>query len=341
MVVSVIIVNWNGKKHLEKCLPSLNKQSYPKIEVILVDNASRDGSVEYVKKNFPKTKIIINRQNLGFAQANNIGYRASQGEYILFLNNDTKVTKNFLTELIKVLESDEEIGGAQSKLLLMDTPEKLDSVGAYLTNTGFLYHYGTYKADSKKYDRQINLYSVKGASMMFKREVLEKVKTDDEIFDKRFFAYFEETDMCHRVWLAGYKIVYAPKSVIYHKLGATSARFSDPFVQYHSYKNRICSYIKNLGSLSFVKILPVHLAFCEIASLTFLLQGKLLVFFAIQRAIFWNLKDIRATLQRRENIQRKIRAREDKAFYPTIVKNVDLKYYFYLLRGLEHYKDKS
>ena len=218
-LVSVIIINWNGLVHLQKCLPSLFSQNYKRIEVLVVDNGSIDDSVVWLIKKYPQVKIIRNKENLGFASANNQGYWQASGEYMLFLNNDTEVTASFLTELLKVLRSDKSIGGVQSKILLMDSPKRLDSVGSYLTNTGFLYHLGVYASDSEEFSKEIEIYSAKGACMLLKRNVLEKIKVDGEILDGRYFAYFEETDMCHRVWLAGYKIMYVPSSVIYHKFG--------------------------------------------------------------------------------------------------------------------------
>ena len=338
-LVSIIVVNWNGKHYLRACLSSLYKQNYKNIEVLLVDNASIDGSVKYVKKYFPKTKIIINKKNLGFAEPNNIGYDNSKGKYILFLNNDTRVTDNFLTELIKVLQSDKKIGGVQSKILLMDNPKKLDSVGAFLTITGFLYHYGIAKKDSPNYDKQINIYSAKGACMMFSREVLTKVKIDGEIFDSRYFAYFEETDLCHRVWLAGYRIVFAPKSVIYHKLGGTSTLINNAFVQYHSFKNRINSYLKNFERVTLLKILPLHVFLSEVYAVLNLLRANVKLFIAIQKAIVWNIKNINETLKKRSKIQKGVRKIIDKVLLPLIKKRVKLNYYFHLFSGLEYYED--
>lgn len=338
-LVSIVIVNWNGKHFLEKCFSSLYVQKYRNFEVIFVDNASRDGSVEWVKKKYPKTKIAVNDKNLGFAEANNIGYGVSKGEYVLFLNNDTEVTTQFLVELINVLESDLRIAGAQSRILLMDDPKRLDSVGAFLTSSGFLYHYGIAKPDSLQYRKQINLYSAKGACMMFKREVLEKVKVDGEIFDNRYFAYFEETDLCHRVWLAGYKIVFAPKSVIYHKMGGTSTRMDNVFIQYHSFKNRINSYLKNLGPSEFLKIMPTHLFLCEMFAVYALIRFKLRLFLVIQKAILWNVKEISITLSKRRYIQNKIRKLRDNKLFPEIVRKVRLNYFIYLLSGLKKYED--
>lgn len=340
-LVSIIIINWNGKHYLHDCLASVYNQSYKNIEVVLVDNDSVDGSVEYIKKHFPKTKIIVNKKNLGFAEPNNIAYRSSRGEYVLFLNNDTRVTGSFLTELIKVLQSDKKIGGVQSKILLMDSLTKLDSVGAFLTPTGFLYHYGVAKKNSPKYNKEINLYSAKGACMMFKREVLEKIKIDNEVLDGRYFAYFEETDLCHRVWLAGYRIVFAPKSIIYHKMGGTSRSINNASIQYHSFKNRINSYLKNFDKATLLKILPLHLFLCETYAILSLLEGNVNLFLAIQKAIIWNIRNIKQTIRKRVHIQKRIRAVTDKFLFSSISKPVKLNYYYYLFKGLEHYKDKQ
>lgn len=340
-LISIIIINWNGKHFLDPCFSTLFKQSYKNIEVILVDNASKDGSVQFVRKNYPQVKIVINKENLGFAEANNIGYKKATGEYVLFLNNDTKVTKDFLKILVDVLVKDtkKQIGGVQSKLLLMDTPEKLDSVGAFMTPTGFLYHYGIAKKDGPKYNRRIDVYSAKGACMMIRREVLEKTLVENEIFDSKYFAYFEETDLCHRIWLAGYKLIFIPESVIYHKMGGTSNKMNNSFVQFHSFKNRINSYIKNFGTGYLWTILPLHLLFCEAFAFFALLKLNTNITVCIQKAIWWNIKNMSQTLKKRRYIQHQIRARQDRTFKKAIMRPVRLSYYYYILFDLGKYED--
>lgn len=338
-LVSIIIVNWNGIDHLKKCLPSVYEQNYKNIEVIVVDNSSNDRSSNWIKKNYPKVKLIENKTNLGFAEGNNVGYSIAKGDFVLFLNNDTYVTSNFLTELIKPFSIDKKLSAAQSKILLMDDKERLDSIGAFLTYSGFLYHFGAWKKDSSKYDKQIEIYSAKGACMLVKREVLEKVLLDGNVFDDNFFAYFEETDLCHRIWLSGGKIIFVPSSIIYHKVGATSSKFPSPLIQFHSYKNRINSYIKNLGIVLLVKILPIHLFLCEIVSVVYLITGKWKIFISIQKAILWNILNLRQTLKYRSFIQEKIRKVEDGYIIDRILRNVSLKYYFFLLKGLEGYEE--
>lgn len=338
-LVSIIIVNWNGLRWLPDCFGSLAKQDWQNYEIIFIDNASKDESVAWVKEHYPKTKILINKENLGFSDANNVGYKVTSGKYVLFLNNDTRVTKTFLTELITVLKSDKKIGGAQSKILLMDHPDTHDSVGAFFTPTGFLYHYGFGVKDSPKYNKQIELYTAKGACMMFKKSVLEKVEVEGNILDPSYFAYFEETDMCHRIWLAGYRIVYAYKSVIYHKMGATSSSMNNAFVQYHSFKNRINSYLKNLGSVQLWKTLPVHLLFCEIFSAVSFVRGKFKLSYNMQRAMVWNLMRLPTTMRYRRYIQTNIRTIADEKFLEKVLKKPKLMYYWYLSKGETGYEE--
>ena len=332
-LVSIIIINWNGLKWLNDCFGSLAKQNYNNYEIIFVDNASKDDSVLWVKKHYPQTKIIINKENLGFADANNVGYRKAKGKYILFLNNDTRVAKTFLTALVQCIERDPTIGGVQSKILLMDHPDTHDSVGAFLTPTGFLYHYGFGKKDQKKYDRVIDLYTAKGACMMFRKNVLDVVAVAGNIFDPDYFAYFEETDMCHRVWLAGYRIVYVYKSVIYHKMGATSSSMNNAFIQYHSFKNRIRTFIKNFGTGWLLTILPVHLLFCELYAIVSYIRGNFALGWSIERAYWWNTKHFAETLQQRGYIQEKIRHVSDRHIAASILKRPVVAYYTNLLQG--------
>lgn len=326
-LVSIVIVNWNGKHWLEGCLPTLSKVTHKRVEWIIVDNASTDGSVEWVKNRYPKTILLENSENLGFSHANNLGYKKAKGDFILFLNNDTKVKPDFITELLKPFTRDPMIGGVQSKILLMDDPSRLDSIGAFLTPTGFLLHNSLGGKDKLELNRQIDLYTVKGASMMFRTDVLKLVEVDGFIFDPEYFAYFEETDLCHRIWLSGFRIVYAPKAVIYHKLGATSIKLVSAWVQFNSYKNRINSYIKNFGLFNLILILPIHVVLCHVLAIIFLLKGNLSWAISIEKAIWWNVTHLSRTLRHRNIVQVTIRKRADSAFFSKIIKFPEAGYY--------------
>ena len=337
-LVSIVIVNWNGKKHLSYSLSSLKKINYPSFEVIVVDNGSTDGSIELVNsltRNKKIIKLIKNKKNLGFAEANNIGFREAKGKYVLLLNNDTKVTPDFLKKLVDVMNENKKIGVVQPKIVFMDS-KKLQAGGAFLTNTGFLYHFGYGKnPDEKKYNQPMDIFSANGSCMLVKREVIERVG----LFDPDFFCYFEETDFCWRVWLAGYKIIYVPSSVIYHKGAQTAKRLKSSFVNYHSFKNRIASLIKNLGPAELFKTMPTHFLFCQLAFFAFLVMGKFSSDWAIQKAIGWNFLHLGNTLEKRKKIQNKIRKVSDRELMSKIKRSIKPLYYCHLFSGLKKYED--
>jgi GT2 family glycosyltransferase len=332
--VSVIIVNFNGRELLKKCLESVLKSDYPldKLEVILVDNGSTDGSVEFVKQSFPKVKIIPLSKNYGFAYANNIGFKKSNGDLILLLNNDAYLQRNTLKIMVKEIEKIKNCGVLQPKILLTKN-RGLDACGAFFTNTGFLYHYGLYEnPENPVFDREIPVFSVKGACMLIKREVIEKVG----LFDNDFFAYFEESDFCYRAWIAGYSVYYTPKAIVYHEMGATTERLGQgkvpSWIQFHSYKNRICSYIKNLGTKELLKILPFHLFLVLFLSILYLFKREVEMSKALLQAILWNVTNLRRTLIKRRYIQRKLRVTEDKEIMKWIKRNPPFIYYFKLVQ---------
>lgn len=333
-LVSIVIINWNGIGDLKDLLPSLKKVKYKNFETIIVDHGSTDGSIEYVKKNYPKIKLLEKKRNLGFALGNNVGVKKAKGEYILLLNNDTIVKPDFLGRLVVGLE-EENIGVVQPKIIFADS-KKLQSAGTYFTNTGFLYHVG-YNKDPNlaKYNKRKEIFSANGSCMLIKREVIEKVG----LFDKDFFLYFEETDFCWRVWLAGYKIIYEPKAVILHKGGRATKRLPSSFVNFHSFKNRINTLIKNLGTFELMKVLPVHLFLCQVASISFLARGGIKVALLTQHAIFWNIFNLGRTLKKRKRVQEKIRKVGDRELMRTVKSKVRPPYYYYLFAGLEKYED--
>ena len=335
-LISIILVNWNGKKWLKECLDSLMVQTYKNFEIILVDNNSSDGSVEFVHSDYPEVIVVQNRENLGFSGGNNIGYQKSRGEYVLLLNNDTRVERNFLEEFVKAFYEIPNLGSVQSKLILMYEPAKLDVCGSYWTDIGFLYHYG-YAKDTldPKYNRKMPFFSNKGASMMLKREVIEKVG----LFDHDFWCYYEETDLCHRLWLAGYECWYYPTAVCYHAMGGTAVRFSNSFLQFHNFKNKLASFLKNFEWVTLAKFLPIYLVLNVLLSFVWLFQGKYKHFFSLYKAIFWNLIHLLDTMNKRKEVQ-KLRVRSDKSIFKKVKRNPTIRYYFGLLIGIEKYVDK-
>lgn len=335
-MVSVIIVSWNGLHWLKRSLPSLSKVNYKYLEIILVDNCSTDGTTYWVNEHFPEITILQMNQNLGFAEANNRGFENAKGDYILFLNNDVEVDPLFITNLIETIDNDSSIAGAQSKILLLDDKTRYDSIGAFLTPTGFLYHYCFRNKIDVKNDKIINLYTPKGACMLFKRLELQRVLLNGKLFDSDAFAYFEESDMAHRIWLSGKRIVYAPKSVIFHKMGGTSSSMDNAFIQFHSFKNRMASYLKNVSITYLIPLLFVHLVVVEIYAFIALFKGKFSVALAIQKAIFWNIKHIVTTYKKRVFIQKNIRKVSDNTYWDKVIRFPSLSYYLAQMNGTSY-----
>lgn len=324
-LVSIIIVNFNGKKWLKDCLNSLQKQTYTKFEIILVDNNSTDDSISFIQKNFPKVQLVKLPENIGFAGGNNEGYKKAIGEYILLLNNDTKVEKTFIENFLKAFDKIPNLGIAQSKLILMDK-DQLDTCGGFWTSTSFLYYFGNYK-DPKlpMYNKPFPVFSTKGASVLIKRKVIEKIG----LFDERFWNYYEETDFCHRVWISGYECWYWPKALCYHAMGGTSLTFKNDYIQFHNFKNKLCSYIKNLSLLELIKIIPLFLILNSGIALLWLFQGKVRHTIALGKSVWWNMVHIQLTLKNRRTIQleRKV---SDKAIWQKVKRNPHINYYKHL-----------
>lgn len=231
-LISIIIVNYNGVLHLEKCLASLKKVDYDNHEIILVDNNSSDDSIEFVKNNYPKIIIIKLDKNYGFAYPNNVGAKNARGPLLLFLNNDTITTPNFVSELVKIMNSDPKIGICQSLLLKINN--EVDSSGDFIDSIGVAY-------SSKERVRTVKeILSAKGASMIIRKDIFERLGG----FDEKFFVSFEDVDLGWRCWIIGYKVVVVPASIVYHIGGQTINKMKSELA-FHGIKNQISMKITN------------------------------------------------------------------------------------------------
>lgn len=336
-LVSIIVTNNNGKAFLPDCLSSIKSQTYRNIEIILVDNNSDDDSISYTKKKFPTVKIVRNNENMGYASGNNIGLKHAKGDYILILNNDVKLQPDLVEKLLKAYDEIPNLGAVQPMVKLMREPDRLDCCGSFWTNTGFNYHYGIYKkADNPLYNKKYRVYSLKGVCMLIPRKIIDRVR----LFDDDYWCYFEETDFCHRLWIAGYECWYYPTSYLYHHMSGTRLKKSEAFIQFHSFKNRLCSYIKNLEVKNMIKVLPVYLFLNVVSSAVYLLWFRNIeLFLSVYKSIWWNIVNIKKTLRKRAFIQNKLRKKSDKEIFSQVSRNPRLKYYYYLITGLRNYYD--
>ena len=304
---TVIIVNTNELHHLEQCLPAVLKQRYGEYQVLLVDNGSTDGSVEYVERMFPQVEIVKNGANLGYAGANNVGFRHGDGEYLVVLNPDTKVKEDWLRELILALESDPSAGLATSKILLMDDPQRVNACGNDVTYTGVTVCRGAGQpADA--YDRPEVVSAVSGAAFAIKRAVLERIGG----FDEGFFIYYEETDLSLRSALAGYHCVYVPTSVMYHKY---AFRFSAEKC-FLAERNRLFSWLKVFRWGTFVVLLPT-LVLGEVLTWGYVvLRGPAYVR-SKARSYLWIIKNWRQVMEARRRTQA-LRGAQDRQIVRTL-----------------------
>lgn len=307
-LVSIIIVNYNGAKYLKKCLNSIAEQTYKNYEVILVDNNSTDNSLGIIK-NYTFVKVIKLNKNYWFAKANNIGFCLSHGEYILLLNNDAYFgEKNSLEKMINEMEKMPDCGVMQPKIILTDN-RGLDACGAFLTTLGVLYHNGLYKnPDESRYNTPFSVYSVLGACMLTRRMVTKKVG----LFVDDYVAYMEETDFCHRCWLAGYKVIFNPCTFVYHIKGGSLNKELYPIALFHGTKNYIQTFIVNLNRKALLLILFPFITLNIFLALYYLLTNRVKLTSAILNGIYWNIKNIKILMSRRKYVQRKMRVIDDK-----------------------------
>jgi len=298
-LVSIIIVNFNGKEHLELCLKSLMKITYHNFEVNLVDNNSTDGSIETAKLINSDIKIIKLEKNFGFAKPNNIGANQAKGDLLLFLNNDTTVEPTFVDELVGTIKSGSKVVICQSYLLKPDN--KIDSSGDFVDILG--------RAYSKREENPlpVKILSARAASMMIKKKIFFELGG----FDENFFVSFEDVDLGWRANMFGYDVLLSPKSIVYHH-GAKTIKKINNEIQFHAAKNSIILRLTNFELYPSIKSLIV-LFFVSIIRKTLGIKviddpeegPSLPPFRTIFSASFWVLKNIRYILEKRKEIKSK------------------------------------
>ena len=216
-LVSIILVNWNGAQHLPVCFNALRRQTVRDFEIILVDNCSHDNSLALLARDFPEVKVLALQENLGFAGGNNVGLRAAQGEFIILLNIDTEVDEHWLEEVIAAFERHPEAGSVASKMKLLDQRDKFHTTGDFYRVDGVPGNRGVWEVDRGQYDREEYVFSTCGGSAAYRRSTLDQIG----LLDEDFFFSCEDVDLGWRAQLAGWRCVYAPQAVVYHKLKAT------------------------------------------------------------------------------------------------------------------------
>lgn len=331
IVVSIIVINFNGSKYVRKCVNSIFESKTPNLEVIVVDNGSIDNSLailntfKQIKNN--TLKIIALKKNFGPSYARNQGVKIARGKYIGFLDNDTIVDKQWARESINVFEQNNRLGVIQCKLLLNKERNKIDYVGEYIGQNGFLIQTAQAgEIDKNQYNKPSKILAAKSAGMFIRKDVFNKIRG----FDEDYFIYVEETDLGWRVWLAGYECRYIPKSIVYHEFGTSTIILgknqSNYNAKFNGCKNYILTLIKNLSFINLIKILPLHIILWEGLAIYILLRGEFKNFFWINKGILWNFVSIKHNLQKRKFVQ-KNRKVSDAILFPIIMKKRSFLYF--------------
>jgi GT2 family glycosyltransferase len=272
--VAIILLNWNRADLTIECVRSLKAIDYPDHELIIVDNASTDGSADALKSRCPDVRLLVNNRNLGFAGGNNVGIRYAMGQkadYVLLLNNDTEADPRFLSELVAAAEADPKIGIAGSKIYYFSEPKRLWYAGGKVNLwKGDTHHVGENEVDAGQYDGPGDTDYVSGCAMLIRRSVLEEIG----LLDERMFLYYEDSDYCMRARRHGFRVVYVPSSVVWHKVSSTTGRVKDLQLFYGT-RNMLIFEKRNAGLLRLIVFMPYYFGkFVAYNAATALLTGE-------------------------------------------------------------------
>lgn len=269
MKVSVVIPNYNGKKFIEKCLKSLEKQSFTDFETIFVDNGSLDGSRSYMNKYYPQIRFIPLDKNYGFSYAVNIGIKESRAEYVVLLNNDTEVDKDWLKHLVTCIEKDPQIFSCSSKMIRYKERHLIDDAGDEYCVLGWTRKRGDGKP-IELYNQNKRVFSACAGAAIYRRSVFEEIG----YFDENFFAYMEDVDIGYRGNIYGYKNIYCTKALVYHIGSATTgATRHNAFKVKLSARNNIYLAYKNMPRFQLAINMPFLLFGRLVKYLYFIKKG--------------------------------------------------------------------
>lgn len=284
--VSVVIINYNGRKYLEKFLPSLLASTYSNMELIIADNASSDDSLEFLRISYPAIRIIEMKRNHGYAGGYNEALKEVESEYYVLLNSDVEVSPGWIEPVIALMEKDKEIGACQPKILSYHKKDHFEYAGAsggWIDSLGYPFARGRIfdicEVDSGQYNETKKIFWASGAALFVRSALYHQTKG----MDNYFFAHMEEIDFCWRLQLLGYSIYVCPDSVVYHVGGGTLPKGNERKV-FLNFRNNMIMMAKNLPKRqSFWKI-PVRIMLDFISAFKSLFAGQFVYFLAVGKA---------------------------------------------------------
>ena len=287
MQIAVVILNWNGELLLERYLGTVIEYS-PGADIYVVDNASTDGSVAYIKNNHPEVKVIVNSENGGFTTGYNLGLRTIEADVYCLLNSDVEVSPDWLIPIEKLFQENKEVAIVQPKILDMlkkDYFEYAGAAGGYIDQLGYPFCRGrifqSLEQDTGQYDDTIEIFWATGACMFIRKEVFWELNG----FDESYFAHQEEVDLCWRAKNKGYKVFYTGASKVYH-LGGSTLSNMNPKKTFLNFRNSLFSITKNLPRRKAFTIIFIRLLLDAVAAIRFIFQLKFRHFLAILKAHF-------------------------------------------------------
>lgn len=283
-LVSIIIVSWNALETVKQCLPSVTRTAYKNLEILFADNASTDGTLEWVEANLPSVKIIRHPENWAFCRGNNAAAQEATGEFIVLLNNDVEVPSGWLDPLVAQMQADPAIGAVQPKLLSYSERNQFEyagGAGGFLDRNGFPFTRGrlffTLENDTGQYDQARNIFWATGAAIMIRKDLFDRLGGLDE----RLFMHMEEIDFCWRLQRHGFRVVCEPASSVYHIGGASLEQGSTRKV-FLNYRNNLLVLFKNLSPRAWSRVIITRLVLDGIAmirALILLRPGETLAIF--------------------------------------------------------------
>lgn len=276
MKIAVVILNWNGKKMLEKYLPSVTAYTTGDAEVVIADNGSTDDSIEFLRTHYPTLRIVQMDKNYGFAEGYNRALEQIEADYYVLLNDDVEVTPNWIEPVIAQMESNRLTAICQPKLLMdtqRDTFEYAGAAGGFIDNYGYPFCRGrifnTLEKDHGQYDDACEIFWASGAAMFVRAQVWKELGG----LDGDFFAHMEEIDFCWRAKNMGYNVEYCPQSVVYHLGGGTLPK-TNPRKTYLNFRNNLSMLYKNLPLGYRTYVLTIRWVLDWVAALKFLVGGS-------------------------------------------------------------------
>lgn len=287
-LVALVILNWNGKRYLEKFLPFLEKTTYKNLMIVVADNHSTDDSIAFIQTSYPSIVILRNIENEGFAKGYNSALKQIDADYYLLLNSDVEVTPNFIEPMVELLERDKRIGACQPKILDWNNRSLFEYAGAaggWIDSLGYPFCRGRIfdhlEEDKGQYDQTEAIFWASGAALFIRPKLYHLLGG----FDEYFFAHMEEIDLCWRLQLKGYQIYVCPQSVVYHVGGGTLPKGNQRKV-FLNFRNNLIMLYKNLPWHEIIWKIPFRFILDAVSAWKNLLSGQLPYFLAVANAHF-------------------------------------------------------